>query len=67
VRTEALLAFDAARSTKRTPLEMNVGVDVQVEGGPRAGIIDDLSRVKQRLLAEAFDVIVSKEVFTSFL
>jgi hypothetical protein len=30
-RTEALLAFDAVSTTKRTPLEMDVGVDVQVE------------------------------------
>jgi hypothetical protein len=33
-RTEALLDFDAARTTKRTPLEIDVGVDVQVEGRP---------------------------------
>jgi hypothetical protein len=33
-RNEALLDFDAARTTKRTPLEIDVGVDVQVEGRP---------------------------------
>jgi hypothetical protein len=64
-RTEALLAFDAVRTTKRTPLEMDIGVDVQVEGRPSASTIDDLSRVEQRLLAEAFDAVDSKEVFSS--
>jgi hypothetical protein len=58
--TEALLAFDAVRTTKRTPLEINVGVDVQVEGRPSASTTDDLSRVEQRLLAEAFDAVGSK-------
>jgi hypothetical protein len=45
VRTEALSAFDAVRTTKRTPLEMDVGVDVQVEERPSPSTIDDLSRV----------------------
>jgi hypothetical protein len=49
---EALLASDAVRTTKRTPLEMDVGVDVQVEGRQRASTIEYLSRVEQRLLAE---------------
>jgi hypothetical protein len=31
-RSEALLAFDAVRTTKRTPLEMDVGVDVLRKG-----------------------------------
>jgi hypothetical protein len=66
-RTEALLAFDVVRTTKRTPLEMNVGVDVQFEGRPSASTIDDLSRVEQRLLAEAFDAVRSKEVSSSAL
>jgi hypothetical protein len=66
-RTEALLAFDAVRSTKRTPLEMDIGVDVQVEGRPNASTIDDRSRVEQRLLAEAFDAVGSKEVSSSAL
>jgi hypothetical protein len=35
-RTEAVLAFDAVRTTKRTLLEMDIGVDVQVEGRTRA-------------------------------
>jgi hypothetical protein len=61
-RTEALLDFDAVRTTKRTPLKMDVGVDVQVEGWPSASTIDDLSRVEQRLLAEAFDAMGSKEI-----
>jgi hypothetical protein len=52
-RTEALLAFDAVHTTKRTPLEMDVGVDVQVEGRLSASTIDVLSRVEQRLLAES--------------
>jgi hypothetical protein len=66
-RTEALLAFDAVRTTKRTPLEMDIGVDVHVEGRPSASTIDDLSRVEQRLLAEAFDAVGSKEVSSSSL
>jgi hypothetical protein len=66
-RTEALLSFDAARTTKRTPLKMHVDVDVQVEWRPSAGTIDDLSRVKHRLLAEAFDVVDYKEVSPSAL
>jgi hypothetical protein len=41
---------------------MNIGVDVQVKGRPSARTIDDLSRVEQRLLAEAFDAVGSKEV-----
>jgi hypothetical protein len=41
---------------------MGVGVDVQVKGRPSASTIDDLSRVEQRLLAEAFDAEGSKEV-----
>jgi hypothetical protein len=45
--TEALLAFDAVRTTKRTPFEMDVGVDVQVEGRPSASTIDDLLRVAE--------------------
>jgi hypothetical protein len=48
-RMEALLAFDTVRTTKRTPLEMDIGVDVQVEGRPTTSIIDDLSRVEKRL------------------
>jgi hypothetical protein len=44
-RTKALLTFDAVRTTKRTRLEMDIGVDVQVEGRPSASTIDDLSRV----------------------
>jgi hypothetical protein len=66
-RTEALLAFDAVRTTKRTPLEMDVGVDEQVEGRPSPSTIDELSRVEQRLLAEAFDAVGSKEVPSSAL
>jgi hypothetical protein len=66
-RTEALLAFDAVRTTKRTPLKMDIGVDVQVEGRPSASTIDDLSRVEQRLLAETFDAVGSKEVSSSAL
>jgi hypothetical protein len=66
-RTEALLAFDAVRTTKRTPLDMDVGVDVQVEGRPIASTIGDLSRVEQRLLAEAFAAVGSEEVFSSAL
>jgi Reverse transcriptase (RNA-dependent DNA polymerase) len=65
-RTEALLAFDAVRTTKRT-LEMDIGIDVQVEGRPSASTIDDLSRDEQRLLAEAFDAVGSKEVSSSAL
>jgi hypothetical protein len=61
------LAFDAVRTTKRTPLEMDIDVDVQVEGRPSASTIDDLSRVEQRLLAEAFDAVGSKEVSSSAL
>jgi hypothetical protein len=57
-----LLAFDAVRTTKRTLLETEVGVEVQVEGRPSASTIDDLSRVEQRLSAEAFDAVGSKEV-----
>jgi hypothetical protein len=66
-RTEALLAFDAVRTKKWTPLEMDIGVDVQVEGRPSASTIDDLSRVEQRLLAEAIDAVGSKEIFSSAL
>jgi hypothetical protein len=66
-RTEALLAFDAVHTIKRISLEMDVGVDVQVEGRPNASIIDDLSRVEQRLMAEAFDAVGSKEVSCSSL
>jgi hypothetical protein len=66
-RTDALLAFDAVRTTKRTPLEMDIGVDVQVEGRPGASTIDDLSRVEQRLLAEAFETVGFKEVSSSAL
>jgi hypothetical protein len=66
-RMEALLAFDAVRTTKRTPLEMDIGVDVQVEERPSASTIDDLSRVEQRLLARAFDAVGSKEVSSSAL
>jgi hypothetical protein len=66
-RTEALLAFDAVRTTKRTPLEMDIGVDVQVEGRPSASTIDALSRVEQKLLAEAFDAVGSKKVSSSAL
>jgi hypothetical protein len=66
-RMTALLAFVAVRTTKRTPLEMDGGVDVQVEGRPSASKINDLSRVEQRLLAEAFDAVGSKEVFSSAL
>jgi hypothetical protein len=66
-RTEALLAFDAVRTTKRTPLEMDVIVDVQVEERPSASTIDDLSRVEQSLLAEAFDAVGSKDVSSSAL
>jgi hypothetical protein len=61
-RTESSLAFDAVRPTRRTSLEMDVGVDVQGEGRPSASTIDDLLRVDQRLLAEAFDAVGSKEV-----
>jgi hypothetical protein len=61
-RTKALLAFDAVRTTKRTPLEMDIGVDVQVEGRPSASTIGDLSRVEQRLLAETFNAVGSQEV-----
>jgi hypothetical protein len=53
-RTEALLTFDVIRTTKRTPLAMDVGVDVQVEEMPSSGTIYDLSRVGQNLLAEEF-------------
>jgi hypothetical protein len=66
-RTEALLAFDAVSTTKRTPLEMDIGVGVQVEERPSASTIDDLSRVEQRMLAEAFDAVGSKEVSSSAL
>jgi hypothetical protein len=66
-RTEALLAFDAVRTTKRTPLEIDIGVDVQVDGRPSVSTIDDLSRVEQRLLAEAFNAVGSKEVSCSAL
>jgi hypothetical protein len=66
-RMEALLAFDAVRTRKRTPLEMDVGVDVQVEGRPSASTIEYLPRVEQRLLAEEFDVVGSKEVSSSAL
>jgi hypothetical protein len=66
-RTEVLLAFDDVRTTKRTPLEVVIGVDVQVEGRQSASTIDDLSRVEQRLLAEAFDAVGSKEVSSSAL
>jgi hypothetical protein len=66
-RTEAVLVFDSVHTTKRTPLEMDIGVDVQVEGRPSASTIDDLSRVEQRLLAEAFDAVGSKEVSSSAL
>jgi hypothetical protein len=66
-RTEALLTFDAVRTTKRTPLEMDIGVDVQVEGKPSASTIDDLSRVEQRLLGEVFDAVGSKEFSSSAL
>jgi hypothetical protein len=58
-RTEALLAFDAVRTTKRTPLEMDIGVDAQVEGRPSASTIDDLSRVEH--------AVGSKEVSSSAL
>jgi hypothetical protein len=54
---KAILAFDAAITTKRTPLKMDIGVDVQVEGRPSTGTINDLSRVGQRLLAKEFDVV----------
>jgi hypothetical protein len=64
-RTEALLDFDAVRTTKRTPLKMAIGVDVQVEGRPSASTIDDLSRVEQSLLAEAIHAVGSKEVSSS--
>jgi hypothetical protein len=66
-RTEALLVFDSVCTTKRTPLEMDVGVDVQVEGRPSASTIDDLSRVEQRQLAKGFDAVGSKEVSSSVL
>jgi SAM-dependent MidA family methyltransferase len=66
-RTEALLAFDAVRTTKRTLLEMDIGVDVQVKGRPSASTIDDLSRVEQRLLAELFDAVGSQDVSSSSL
>jgi hypothetical protein len=46
---------------------MDVGVDVQVEGRPSASTIDDLSRVEQRLLAETFDAVGSKEIYSSAL
>jgi hypothetical protein len=52
-RTEALLVFDDVGTKKRTPLVMDVGVDVQVEGRPSASTIEDLSRIEQRLLAGA--------------
>jgi hypothetical protein len=60
VRTEALLIFDAARTTTRTPLQMDVDVDVKVEERPSAGTTDDFSRVEPRLLTEAFDAVCSK-------
>jgi hypothetical protein len=66
-RMEALLVFDAVRTSKRTPLDMDIGVDVKVEGRPSASTIDDVSRVDQRLLAEAFDAVGSKEVSSSAL
>jgi hypothetical protein len=66
-RTEELMAFDAARTKKRTILELDFGVDVQVEGRPSAGTIDEISRVELRLLAEAFDAVGSKEVSSSAL
>jgi hypothetical protein len=62
-----LLAFDAVRTTKRTSLEMDVGVDVQVEGRPSASTIEYLSRVEQWLLAEEFDVVGFKDVASSAL
>jgi hypothetical protein len=67
VRTETLLAFDADHTTKRTLLEKNVGVDVQVGGRTSASTIDDLSRVELRQLAEAFGEVGSKEVSSSTL
>jgi hypothetical protein len=66
-RTEALLTFDAVRTTKRTPLEMEVVVDIQSKGRPSASTIVDFSRVEQRLVAEAFDAVGSKEVSYSAL
>jgi hypothetical protein len=48
-------------------LEIDIGVDVQVEGRPSASTINDLLRVEQRLLAEAFDAVDSKEVSFSAL
>jgi hypothetical protein len=66
-RTEALLAFDSVRATKRNPLEMDIGVDVQVEGRPNASTIDDLSRVEERLLTEAFDAVGFRDVSSSSL
>jgi hypothetical protein len=66
-RTEALLAFDTVSTTKRTLLEMDIGVGVQVEERPSASTIDDLSRVEQRLLAETFDAVGSLEVSSSVL
>jgi hypothetical protein len=39
----------------------------KIEGRPSASTIDDLSRVDQRLLAEAFDAVGSKEVSSSAL
>jgi hypothetical protein len=36
-RTEALFSFDAVRRTKRTPLEMDICVDVQVWRLPDSG------------------------------
>jgi hypothetical protein len=65
--TKELLAFNAVRTTKRTPLEMDVGVEVQVEGRSSARTIEDLSRVEQRLLAEAFEAVGLKEVSSSAL
>jgi hypothetical protein len=43
-------------------LEIDVGVEIQVEERQGTGIIDDLSRVEQRLLAYAFNAVGSKEV-----
>jgi hypothetical protein len=48
-------------------MEMDIGVDVQVERRPSASTSDDLSRVEQNLLAEAFDAVGSKEVSSSAL
>jgi hypothetical protein len=66
-RMEALLAFDAVRTTKRTPLEMDLGVDEQVEERLSAGTVDDLRRYEKRLLAEAFDAVGFKEISSSAL